>query len=135
MAHYRSNLIQDGTDEWRWIHSSNGMFSSSIAYRKLEERDETDTHGATKDSAFDRLWSSLAPKRHQSIVWKVLKGRMPTRDQLRKRGIIPEDGDATCVLCSEQEENITHVFFHYLYGPGKVGRCMSTIWIRVVCSI
>ncbi|KAL8526044.1 hypothetical protein ACS0TY_015314 [Phlomoides rotata] len=120
----RSKPIQDGSDGWRWNHSSNGMFSSSLAYRKLEDRDEAAAQVGNEAAVFDRMWSSSAPKRHQAIVWKVLKERMPTRDQLRRRGIIPASGEASCVLCSDHEENISHVFFHCNFS--------SEIWCKIL---
>ncbi|KAL8473988.1 hypothetical protein ACS0TY_030728 [Phlomoides rotata] len=36
---------------------------------------------------------------------------MPTRVELQRRGVIPEDGEVTCPLCGNGDETIEHLFF------------------------
>ncbi|KAL8537670.1 hypothetical protein ACS0TY_012704 [Phlomoides rotata] len=126
-------LHQDGTDSWRWIYSSNGVFSTSIAYKKLEEQVAGISSGTADNKAFERLWSSYSPKRQQTIVWKVLKERMPTRDKLRRRGIIQENGDTSCAFCREEEESLSHVFFQCKFSYGIW--CKFFKWLNLTTTL
>lgn len=36
--------------------------------------------------AYKSLQGSLAPKRSQAIIWKMMKQRLPTKDNMMKRG-------------------------------------------------
>lgn len=64
-----------------------------------------------KKLTFKSLWVRFGPKRVQSIVWKMLKQRLPTNDNLLKRSIISANGDLLCALCGENNEDSTHLFF------------------------
>ncbi|KAL8469022.1 hypothetical protein ACS0TY_032009 [Phlomoides rotata] len=129
----RFKMQQDSVDSWRWIHSNNGVFSTSTAYKKIEEQVAGSPNGAADDKAFERLWSSHAPKRQQTIVWKILKERMPTRDKLRRRGIIQENGDVLCVFCGEEEESPSDVLFHCKFSYGIW--CNFFDWLNLTTKI
>ncbi|KAL4383007.1 hypothetical protein GQ457_15G024600 [Hibiscus cannabinus] len=51
----------------------------------------------------------LLPPKVQAFLWKVVKGRIPTGSELKKRGIKVPCADM-CILCSREEETIGHLF-------------------------
>ncbi|KAL8459447.1 hypothetical protein ACS0TY_036799 [Phlomoides rotata] len=106
----RVKLKQLEEDRWRWSLSTDGIYSTKKAYRKLMEN-AVGSDDDDKNQAYELLWRSATTRRTQAIVWKVLRQRMPTREDLRRRGIIQGNGDTTCVLCGEEEENLNHLFF------------------------
>ncbi len=73
---------------WRWATSYNFFVKSVHTF--LQD-------GGLRDSAFDKIWSTRAPLKVRVFLWLVLRGRVRTRDNLRKRGW---NGDETCILCS-----------------------------------
>lgn len=50
-------------------------------------------------------------KESQTIAWKILREQLPTRDNLKKRNIIPLTTSSECVVCGEVKESIPHLFF------------------------
>lgn len=55
---------------------------------------------------------------------ECLRQRIPTKDNLRRKGVSLDDGDMNCVLCGEQnEENLSHLFFEC--------KAKSNIWSEV----
>lgn len=51
-----------------------------------------------------------APSKVNVFVWRLILERNPTRDQLKKRGILVEDRDYVCVFCFRASENSNHLF-------------------------
>ncbi|KAL8480950.1 hypothetical protein ACS0TY_027463 [Phlomoides rotata] len=104
------NGIEGLFDIWYWNGEPDGEFTVKKAYKLLATVTENSI-GLADLEAFRMLWKSSATRRSQSIGWKILKMRLPTRDELKKRGIIPEDQDSSCPCCEEKEETISHLFF------------------------
>lgn len=118
-------LNRENNDVWRWRHAGNGMYSTSLAYKRLQ----SEINGAAgnshdHDKAFKKLWSSFAPRRVPTIVWKMMRQRLPTKDNLRRRGVHFEDEEMYCVLCDDQKEESTpHILFEC--------KAASKIWVGI----
>lgn len=52
------------------------------------------------------IWHDSIPPKYSFIGWLALRGRLTTRDR-----ITWEDVDATCGLCSREDESANHLFF------------------------
>ncbi|KAL8480194.1 hypothetical protein ACS0TY_026932 [Phlomoides rotata] len=102
-------IDQSKEDAWRWSHANDGNFSTKRAYEKLMSATDTEVN-RDKRKAFKKLWRCQAPRSVQSIVWKVLKRRLPTKSSLQRKGIIQSNGNIKCVLCGEEEDDVSHVF-------------------------
>ncbi|XP_058725869.1 uncharacterized protein LOC131597176 [Vicia villosa] len=55
------------------------------------------------------VWGATVPSKVKFFGWRLLMDRLPTRKQLRKRGIILQQQDAVCVFCHLEEEDINHL--------------------------
>ncbi|XP_057811439.1 uncharacterized protein LOC131025661 [Salvia miltiorrhiza] len=75
-------LVAGVKDGWRWKVSPNGLYSVNSAYKMAI-----------------------------TTAWKVLKGRVPTSENLRKRQVIIQDSEELCVFCKGAVETIDHLFF------------------------
>lgn len=64
-----------------------------------------------RHKAFKAIWWSYAPRRAQAIAWKTLHQRLPMKDNLKAKNIIPADGNSVCVLCGSHKENNQHILF------------------------
>ena len=64
------------------------------------------------------IWHDSIPPKYSFIAWLALRGRLSTRDR-----ITWEDIDATCSLCTRDDESADHLFF----------RCRETwgVWDKV----
>lgn len=55
--------------------------------------------------------------------WRMMLNRLPTRDHLARRGILHSAHENACILCFEEEENLSHMFFQC--------RISTRIWNKV----
>ncbi|XP_047978697.1 uncharacterized protein LOC125220584 [Salvia hispanica] len=64
------------------------------------------------------IWKDFIPPKYSFICWLAIRGRLTTRDR-----ITWEEIDASCGLCSREDENVDHLFF----------RCRETwkVWDNV----
>ena len=62
-------------------------------------------------SQVDDVWSKHIPSKLSLLGWRLLRNRLPTKDNLVQRGIlIPTDG--VCVAGCNVLETATHLFLH-----------------------
>nr|GFB23861.1 RNA-directed DNA polymerase, eukaryota, reverse transcriptase zinc-binding domain protein [Tanacetum cinerariifolium] len=98
-------LFGDGRDIrfWvdRWTLDKNGEFTVKELARLVEEKI---LH--TKSEGHETLWNILVPKKVNIFVWRAIKGRLPVRVELDKRGI---DLDSMlCPCCNNSVETCAH---------------------------
>ena len=86
-------------DSVYWALEANGTYSSHSMYLKL-------CQGPEFQAAAD-VWKATVPLKIKIFIWQLIRGRLPSNDQLLKRKG-PSDGK--CCMCS-QPENATHIFF------------------------
>lgn len=78
-------------------------YDTKIAYKRLLEEAQNDEEEEA-NKAYRWLWKNYAPNRVKVIVWKALKGRLPTKVVLKKRGISMPNDDARCPLCRRKKK-------------------------------
>ncbi|CAL0312027.1 unnamed protein product [Lupinus luteus] len=67
-------------------------------------------NNSTLDNVLKKCWISCVPSSICCFVWKLVRQRIPTKDELFKRNIIYGIDDMICVLCKNQVEIIDHLF-------------------------
>ncbi|GJR85663.1 reverse transcriptase domain, reverse transcriptase zinc-binding domain protein [Tanacetum coccineum] len=91
----------DCRDKWRWTLNGDGDFSVKDLSRLVEEKILDVERGGQ-----ETIWNKLVPKKVNIFVWRVLKGRIPVREELDKRGI---DLDSVlCPCCDSVVESCAH---------------------------
>lgn len=53
------------------------------------------------------IWSKFIPVRRTLVCWRVVHGRMPTMDMIRRMGFV---GPGCCLHCLNAEESVDHLF-------------------------
>nr|GEW09584.1 RNA-directed DNA polymerase, eukaryota, reverse transcriptase zinc-binding domain protein [Tanacetum cinerariifolium] len=76
-------------DRWRWTLSEDGEFKVKDLSSMVDDKILHVESGGQ-----ETLWNKLVPKKVNIFVWRALKGRLPVREELDKRGI-----DLDSVLC------------------------------------
>jgi hypothetical protein len=71
---------------------------------------------------FGKIWKSAAPSKVCAFSWQLLLQRIPTRDNLRIRGVNVE-ANMGCPLCGNHEETEIHLFLHC--------NVAATVWYRI----
>jgi hypothetical protein len=104
-------VLSEEEDVWSWELEDNGCFSVRSAYLLL---DAIFSPASLLDDLHIRvlknIWKSPAPFKVIAFSWKLIRNRLPTTDNLLRRGV-HVDGDSTvCVHCGSREENVTHLF-------------------------
>jgi hypothetical protein len=61
---------------------------------------------------FKDIWCSPAPSKLIVFSWQLLHDRVPTKDNLILRVILPHGNDGLCVWCRSVRESSTHLFLH-----------------------
>jgi hypothetical protein len=61
---------------------------------------------------FDDMWKSSAPSKVVAFGWHMFLNRIPTRDNLALRNVLPLEVSPLCVMCNLKEESVLHLFLH-----------------------
>jgi hypothetical protein len=91
-------------DSWRWTLGTTHEYSVREAYRFI-----TTTGAEVNRSLVDNVWHKHIPSKVSLFVWRLLRNRLPTRDNLLRRNIIQDQG-SVCVAGCEALETARHLF-------------------------
>ena len=80
-------------DDWVWKTDPSGQYS-------IEEN---------QDGVFDELWKLKISSKTCFFVWRIIRDRLPTKINLRRRHV--EINDVLCPFCMNNEEDAVHLFF------------------------
>ena len=91
-------------DTWRWLLDPILGYSVRGAYNFIT------TTGTTVDrNLVDEVWHRLIPLKVSLFVWRLLHDRLPTKDNLARRGSIPATDTACSSSCGNLETS-KHLF-------------------------
>ncbi|XP_058770110.1 uncharacterized protein LOC131643803 [Vicia villosa] len=94
-----------------WWRNDDGIFTVKSVYSVIRDRD-LEVAVDNKVVAFlNKFWKSHVPSKIKVFGWRVLHNRLPSKDQLVKRGIINNSQDKWCVLCMEEVKDLNHLLF------------------------
>ncbi|MCI19770.1 hypothetical protein A2U01_0040930, partial [Trifolium medium] len=100
-------------DRWRWSFDPNGCFSVKSAYESISKDLVVDPILSPYQAMiFARIWESAAPSKVIAFSWQLLHDRVPTKENLRVRGILPHESGGNCVWCPDVGESSSHLFIH-----------------------
>jgi hypothetical protein len=63
------------------------------------------------DVTRDLIWHNQVPLKVSILAWRLLRDRLPTKNNLFRRGII-QANNVQCVAGCETKESISHLFLH-----------------------
>ncbi|GJV12668.1 reverse transcriptase domain, reverse transcriptase zinc-binding domain protein [Tanacetum coccineum] len=112
-------------DRWRWSLGEDGEFTVKELARLVEEKILHRDGGGQ-----ETLWNNLVPKKVNIFVWRALKGRLPVRVELDRRGI---DLDSVlCPSCNDVVETCAHCLVTCDLARNIWERVFS--WWKVGCA-
>ncbi|XP_039689993.1 uncharacterized protein [Medicago truncatula] len=100
-------------DSWWWKLEDEGKFTVSSSYEFLVGL--VSPHEfllETKEMVFGSVWKSLVPSKVVAFYWQLLLDRIPTKDNLLRRRILPPEASVRCVFCDQVGETAGHLFLH-----------------------
>jgi hypothetical protein len=99
MADLEGMSLRSEEDGWRWNLEESGRFTVKSAYVKSERLILVeDLWSEEENRVFSSLWKSPTPFKVIVFSWKLLLNRVPTRDNLSLRNVLPVEATNSCVL-------------------------------------
>jgi hypothetical protein len=101
--------ISKEDDVWSCIYGE--PFTVRSLYLFLYNRFiPTSLLGEYLSKAIAKVWKSWAPSKVIVFSWQALLGRIPTRVNLARRGVISGGESTSCSFCESFEESENHIF-------------------------
>jgi hypothetical protein len=109
---------RDGEEDcWKWRDEN---YTVKEAYRVIKEGDE---EGETKCEWYKDVWNQLIPSNMSTLVWRLFLKRLPTKENLIRRGIML-NSSALCVGGCGNPETEEHLFFNC--------PMLGSVWRKIV---
>ena len=93
-------IRNNSSDILIWPHD-NGKFSATSAWNQIRQRNN-------KWVPSSWTWDRPGSQRHSLCTWQALLNKLPTIDNMKRRGIYHVN---RCSLCLQQEETVDHLYF------------------------
>jgi mannosylglycoprotein endo-beta-mannosidase len=116
--------LKDEEDRWHWRSGRGEGFSVKSTYVYLDNLLLPNIPKSPVEAfAFKFIWKCGVPSKVSALAWQLILNRIPTRDNLRRRGVIRAQ-DSFCPFCSLEEESSCHLFLHCRFS--------ATIWYEII---
>ncbi|KAF1863780.1 hypothetical protein Lal_00030885, partial [Lupinus albus] len=89
-------------DRWRWSLDASGDYVVKIVYLAQLIHQQS-----LIGKELTNCWINCVPLTICCFVWKLIRGRLPTRDELFKRNVIIRVDDMLCIFCNNHVETIS----------------------------
>jgi hypothetical protein len=104
--------ITESLDSWIWRPDTHDGFSIKSLYLSLEGMLLPRSNFTSLESvSFTYIWKHVVPSKVSALAWQLLLDRLPTKENLCRRGILQQDVSA-CGLCGGSVESSRHLFLH-----------------------
>lgn len=109
------------SDSWHW----KGLMRVWDEYLHIVcQHPKVDVHSTAANYAIFRssasrcswwrcAWANETLPRHGMLTWFAMRGKLKTRDQLKRMNLVQ---DASCLLCQQHDETHTHLFSACAYS-------------------
>ena len=100
-------VLQDNVqDYWRWMLDHVHGYLVKAAYHYI-----TYTSATSDRSRVDTIWLKHIPSKVSLLVWRLFQNRLPTKDNLVRRGILLHM-DGACAVSCDIIESASQLFLH-----------------------
>jgi hypothetical protein len=107
---FRPSSIEDS---WRWNLDPEGSFSVKSAFESLSKKIVPGPILAPfEEKIFGDIWDSPAPSKVIAFSWQLLYDRVPTKENILLKGVIPQSSGDSCNWCCDVRETSSHLFLH-----------------------
>lgn len=79
-----------------------------------------------------KVWNFKIPSNMQVFCWRLLQNNLPTRGQLRHRGVLVDEQNLNCVFCDSSMEDEIYLFLNCLFAVLVWNRAYRLTGIREV---
>jgi len=121
----RATVTKDRKDARVWRSDESGSFTVSSAYECLVKADRS-----PQIVAFKYLWKIKTFPNVMITAWRVLLGRVLTKECLSKRAVMLDT--VVCAMCQSEEESCQHLFLKCKHALSVWALCYRWIGIMFV---
>ncbi|XP_058768054.1 uncharacterized protein LOC131641768 [Vicia villosa] len=100
-------------------------FSVREAYKELISSSQNNT-----SSAWSRLWNRAIPSKVSGLGWRLLQNRIPTVNNLIKRGVLDQNSNRCAGECG-REESVSHLFFECTVFAGIWNHILQWLGVKI----
>ena len=115
-------------DTWQWLLDPIHGYSVRGAYHYF-----TKNPGTMDRSQVDDVWLKQIPSKVSLLVWRLLRNRLPTKDNLAQRGVLAST-DMACSAGFDTTETVTHLFLHCTISSDLWSKVQNWLRISLVLS-
>jgi hypothetical protein len=105
-------VLSNNGDDWIWKLDPEEGFSVKSAYEALSGIRDVNTYSDFELEIFSGVWESPAPSKVVAFSWQLFHDRLPTKDNLVRRGVLQHHLGGNCVWCANFSESANHLFLH-----------------------
>jgi hypothetical protein len=98
-----------------WTPSSNGLFSSSSAYRLISSPRISSNPSSLESRSWKDLWKLKLNARLTQFLWKLAWNILRSKSKLKTIFHIPHS-ESLCPLCNTEEDSLHHLFFSCIFA-------------------
>lgn len=118
-------------DSLSWKLSDDGRYSTRSMYIALSKRVDKEEE---VDPLLKKLWCKGVPSKVSSFLWKAIRDRVPTKNNLLRRGIVVDDRDKICTFCFHPLEDIGHLLCSCSFSYDVWRKCFDWLGFEMVGS-
>ncbi|XP_057803597.1 uncharacterized protein LOC131018929 [Salvia miltiorrhiza] len=97
-------------ERWIWKASKGGDYTTKSAYSAIKASRNESTSTISNSDTLASIWTTTATHKAKVTAWRILRSRLPTCDNLRKRNVPLGVEEMTCNSCFHSPESVEHVF-------------------------
>jgi hypothetical protein len=106
-------------DTWKWLLDTRHGYSVRGVYRFI-----TTTTDVRDRSHVVDIWHQQIPSKISVFVWRLIRNRLPTKDNLVRRRVLSQE-EAACVFGCGSPETANHLFL----GCAAADSLWSQVWL------
>jgi len=91
-------------DRWLWLPDQDGGYSVRGVYDMLTTQEQPQLH-----PNMELIWHKQAPLKISILAWRLLRDRLPTKNNLANHGVIPLEARLCLTGCGHVED-VNHLF-------------------------
>ncbi|XP_057803416.1 uncharacterized protein LOC131018725 [Salvia miltiorrhiza] len=109
-----------GTEDcWMWTAAKDGKYTTKSAYLAIKAARSSTQSAASNNEALSMIWDTPAIHKAKVVAWRILRSRLPSCDNLKKRNVPMTVEELGCSACFQCLETIEHVFLNYPKTGGR----------------
>jgi hypothetical protein len=116
--------VTAAVDRWVWLEDVSGDFSVNSCYCLLTRRGAVSAGiSEVQKLVFHGIWKSPAPLKVTAFSWQAFLDKIPTKNNLFRRGVALDATVIGCNFCNVEIESTIHLLLHCSLA--------SAVWYKV----